>query len=468
MAFNLSFFGAAENVTGSRYLLEANGKRILVDCGLYQEWHLKKRNWDSFPVPPSSIDAVLLTHAHLDHCGWLPRLVMGGFKGPVYATAATAEIATIVMRDSAHLQEEDAAFKQKRHKREGRTPPRPVVPLYTLADAEETIPLFKPVKYEQSVQVAQGIEVTFHDAGHILGSSMIKARLSDGATERTVLFSGDIGRWDVPILRDPTVFDQADYVLCESTYGNRVHENNEDISGHLADIINATHRAGGNIIIPSFSIERAQEVLYHLNELLLANQIPHLMIFLDSPMAIRVTEVFERHHNLFDKEMAELIRQRNSPFDFSGLQMSRTTDASKAINHIRGTVAIIAGSGMCTGGRVKHHLVNNIGRPECTVLFVGYQAAGTLGRRIVDGEENIRILGQTHQVKARIERLYGFSGHADSNELLRWLSGIKTPPRQLFITHGESNAAQAFSKLVAEKLGWKNSVAKYSQKVELD
>jgi len=468
MKFSLSFLGAAENVTGSRYLLEANGLRILVDCGLYQEWHLKERNWDSFPIPPSSIHAVLLTHAHLDHCGWLPRLVRGGFRGPVYATAATAEIARIVLLDAAHLQEEDAAFKQKRHRREGRTPARPVVPLYTVADAEESLPLFKPVSYEENVQVGDGVSVTFHDAGHILGSSMLEVKLRDGGEERVVLFSGDVGRRDVPILRDPTVFGQADYILCESTYGDRVHEKAEDTNGLLADIINSTHRAGGNIVVPSFSVERAQEVLYHLNELLLANRIPHLVTFLDSPMAIRVTEVFERHPELFDKEMTELMQQQNSPFDFAGLQMTRTTDQSKAINHIKGTALIISGSGMCTGGRVKHHLVNNIGRGESTVLFVGYQAMGTLGRQIAEGKKEVSILGETHAVKARVAQLHGFSGHADRNELLRWLSGIKKGRRRLFATHGEANAAGAFAELVADKLGWETSVAKYRQKVALD
>ena len=468
MQISLSFLGAAENVTGSRYMLEANGRRVLIDCGLYQEWHLKERNWDSLPCPPAEIDAVLLTHAHLDHCGWLPRLVSGGFKGPVYATSATAEIAGIIMLDSAHIQEEDAAYKQKRHKKEGRTPPRQVKPLYTTADANEAIPLLKPVQYDEIVPVVDGVTVTFHDAGHILGSSMLEVTVTDGADQRVILFSGDVGRWNLPILRDPTVFEQADYILCESTYGDRDHDKPEDINELLADVINSTERAGGNIIIPSFSVERAQEVLYHLNELLVADKIPHLMTFLDSPMAIRVTEVFERHPNLFDKETMKMIQQHNSPFDFAGLQMTRTTAQSKAINHIRGTALIIAGSGMCTGGRVKHHLVNNIGRPETTVLFVGYQAVGTLGRRIVDGEKEVRILGRTHAVKARIERLYGFSAHADRNELLRWLSPIKKGPRHLFVTHGEPKAAQAFSKLVADKLGWKNSVPKYLDKVTLE
>jgi len=369
MGAKLTFLGAARNVTGSRYLLESGGIRVLVDCGLYQERDLRARNWEPFPVPPGSIEAVLLTHAHLDHCGYLPKFAREGFRGKIYCTAATSEIARIVLMDSAHLQEEDAEFKRKRHKREGRRGPYPEVPLYTEGDVSACLPLFSNVKYGEPVRIGDGIEATFHDAGHILGSSMIRVRLSAGGKERTILFSGDIGRWNRPILRDPNLFSEADYVLVESTYDSKLHEDLKKTEETFRDVVCRTQKAGGNIVIPSFAIERAQEVLYYLNKLLMEGKIPHLIVFVDSPMAVSVTEVFEHHTDLLDEETTALIRQGNSPFDFPGLRMTRSTESSKAINQIRGTVVIIAGSGMCTGGRIKHHLVNNISRKESTILL---------------------------------------------------------------------------------------------------
>jgi len=296
---------------------------------------------------------------------------------------------------------------------------------------------------------------------------MIRLRVTQDGESRTILFSGDVGRWGKPILNDPTLFEEADYVLVESTYGDRLHHDQGSIQELLGEIINRTRRAGGNILIPSFAVERAQDVLYHLNRLLLADQIPHLMVFIDSPMAISVTQVFERHPDLFDEEMLALIRQRKSPFDFPGLNMTRTTDESKAINHIKGSVVIISGSGMCNAGRIKHHLVQNISRPESAVLFVGYQAAGTLGRQIAEGAHEVRILGQQHRVRARIAQIHGFSAHADRDELLRWLSAMKRPPEHLFVTHGETEAAQSFAKHLREKIGWNVSVPEFKQKVIL-
>lgn len=468
MQIKLSFLGAAQNVTGSRYLLESDRVRVLVDCGLYQERALRARNWDPFPVPPDTLDAVLLTHAHLDHCGLLPKLIREGFRGRIYCTAATSEIAQIVLLDSAKLQEEDAEFKQRRHKREGRRGAYPEIPLYTVDDAKSAFPLFSPLSYEEPVQIGDGIEATFHDAGHILGSSMIRLKVSQNGEERTLLFSGDVGRWDQPILRDPTIFDEADYVLVESTYGDRLHRDTEDIDDTLSDVINATREAGGNIVIPSFAIERSQEILYRLNELLLEDRIPHLMVFVNSPMAISVTEVFEHHPELFDEEMMDLIRGRTSPFDFPGLKMTRTVEESKAIHHIRGTVVIIAGSGMCTGGRIKHHLAHNISRRESTILFVGYQAVGTLGRQIVDGAKEARILGQMHPVRAKVAQIHGFSAHADRDELFRWLSGLQSPPKHLFVTHGEAKAASHFADFLRERTGWGISVPSYRDEVVLE
>ncbi len=468
MQIKLSFLGAAQNVTGSRFLLQVNGKRLLVDCGLYQERHLKARNWEPFQVDPKDINAVLLTHAHLDHCGLLPKLVKEGFKGKIYCTAATSEIAQIILLDSAKLQEEDAEFKRKRHEREGRKGPYPVIPLYTITDAEACFPHFTPIEYEQSVKLDEGIEATFYDAGHVLGSSIIKVKINQNGQQRSILFTGDMGRPDRPIVRDPTSCEEADYLLIESTYGDRVHQKREDTKKEIAEVINSTKKAGGNIIVPSFALERSQEVLYYINELLLEDAIPHIMVFLDSPMASRITKVFKRHSELFDKETSALIRKHESPFDFSGLKMVESTRESKAINHIKGTIMVIAGSGMCTGGRVKHHLVQNITRPQCSIMFVGYQANGTLGRQIVSGQEKVRILGQEYPVKARVVQVNGFSAHADKDELLHWLMGFKKPPKRLFIVHGEPQSAQHFAELVGQETGWKVSVPAYQDEVTLD
>lgn len=448
--------------------MEANEHRLLVDCGIYQERELRARNWGPFPIPPHSIDAVLLSHAHLDHCGLLPKLVRDGFTGKIYCTAATYDIAQIILLDSAHLQEQDAEYKRKRHEKEGRKGPYPEVPLYSIEDVRASFEHFSPVAYEQPLILGDGIEVTFHDAGHVLGSSMIRIRLSQNGEQRILLFSGDVGRWARPILRDPTVFDEADYVIVESTYGDRLHDEWHDLEEKLAEIINSTRKRGGNIVIPSFALERAQEILYYLSKLLLEDRIPHLIVFLDSPMATSVTEVFEHYPSLLDEEMAKLLGQHRSPFDFPGLKITRTPDESKVINHISGTAVIIAGSGMCTGGRIKHHLVNNITRRESTILFPGYQAVGTLGRQIVDGAKEVRILGQMYPVRARIVQMNGFSAHADRNELFRWLSALQRPPLHLFVTHGEPEVAAHFAGFLKQKTGWKISVPSYKDEVILD
>jgi len=374
-----------------------------------------------------------------------------------------------MLLDAGRLQQEDAEFKRKRHQREGRRGPYPEIPLYTAEDAEASFPLFsRSVKYEEPVRISDGLEASFHDAGHVLGSSMIKITARQDGEERIILFSGDVGRWNIPILRNPSLFSEADYVIVESTYGDRLHGDPEDVAGSLAEIINSTCSAGGNVVIPSFALERAQEVLYHLNQLLISDRIPHLLVFLNSPMAINITEVFETHPELYDREMTRLIERNKSPFEFPSLKMVNTVDDSKAINRILGTAIIIAGSGMCTGGRIKHHLVANISRPESTILFVGYQARGTLGRQIVDGAREVRILGQFHPVQARIAQLTGFSAHADRDELMRWLSALEKAPKQLFVTHGELEVANRFSNYVADKMRWKVSIPAYREQVLLD
>ena len=464
----LHFLGAAQNVTGSRYLIEANNVRFLVDCGLYQERKYLYRNWDPFPIPPNTLDAVLLTHAHLDHCGLLPKLVREGFRGRIVSTAATADITQIMLMDSAKIQEEDAEHKIKRHERERRKGPYPEVPLYTPADAKACCSLFSPVRYGEPVLIGNSVSATFHDAGHVLGSSMILVDISQNGEKRSVLFSGDVGRWNKPILRDPTLFNEADYVLIESTYGDRLHEDSVSLTKQLAEVINSTVQARGNIVVPSFALERSQEVLYYMNKLLMERRIPHLMVFLDSPMAVGITDIFKKHPELYDSDMLELIRKGSSPFDFPGLTMVRETDQSKAINNITGSTMIIAGSGMCTGGRVKHHLVTNISRPECTILFVGYQAIGTLGRLIVDGARKVRILGKEYPIRAKMAQINGFSAHADRDELFQWLSSLKRPPKQIFVVHGEAETALQFADFLTERTGWNISAPEYGNESILD
>ncbi len=463
----IKFLGAAQQVTGSSYLLETGGLRILVDCGLYQEREYLSRNWDPFPVPAADIDHIILTHVHLDHCGLVPKLVKEGFSGQILTTAASDEMLEIVLLDAAEIQEEDAAYKRKRHKREKRRGPYPVKPLYTIKDAKKTLPLVKNVPYNALYPLNDKVMIRLHDAGHILGAAMVEVIIEE-ESRRRIIFSGDIGQWDKPLVRDPSVFAQADYVVMESTYGDRNHEDYGCAEGLLRDVIIETVNAGGNILIPTFAIERAQEVMYCLSRLARKDQIPYLMMFLDSPMAVDITSVFERYKTFLDDEARSLFERGESPFSFPGLRLVHSVAQSKAINSIRGSCVIMAGSGMCTGGRIKHHLVQNIHRKESTVLFVGYQANGTLGRLILDGRPEVRIHGQMYPVKAKIRQIQGFSAHADRNALLKWVGSFQSSPKRLFITHGEKRAAFSLAEGIKAKFDWPVSVPEYLEDWELD
>lgn len=469
MNIKVRFLGATRGVTGSQYVVEANHQRVMIDCGYYQERALQGRNWEAFKVAPDTLDAVLLTHAHLDHCGLIPKLGKEGLRAKIYCTSATSDIAQIVMKDSAKIQEEDAAYKRKRHLREGRKGKYPEVALFTIDDAERVSNLISHIPFNRKTRVADGFEATFYESGHILGAASILLTVHSEGETRTILFSGDLGRNDVPILRDPTVFSGgADYVVMESTYGDRDHKDAGDIHQQLADVINDAHRRGGNVIIPSFAVERSQELMYYLGELLEAKRIPPTMVFVDSPMAVRVTDVFRRHPELFDTDAMDKLNRGQHPCDFPSLKMAKTAAQSKAINHIRGTIIVIAGSGMCTGGRIKHHLKANLGRPESTVLFVGYQAQGTLGRHILQGAKSVRLHGVQHKVRAQITQIHGFSGHAGHSELLDWAAAIKDKPRRIFVTHGEEKVAIQFAQELESKLGVPAEAPEFNSSYLLD
>ncbi|UCG33488.1 MAG: MBL fold metallo-hydrolase [Phycisphaerales bacterium] len=464
----VQFLGAVRQVTGSRCLLEAGGLRVLIDCGYYQERDYLARNWEPMPVDPASIDYLLLTHAHLDHCGSTPKFVGEGFAGTILTTAATRDLAEIIMFDSAHIQEEDAAYKRKRHEREGRKGPYPVRALYTADDVRQTLPLFKTARYDQPTPLNDDVSVTYHDAGHILGSAMLELNVRSNGEARTVVFSGDIGQWDKPIVRDPSVFERADYIVMESTYGGRNHDETRAVEDQLCDVINETVAAGGNVVIPTFAVERAQELMYHISRLTEDRRIPQLIAFLDSPMAADVTEVFRQHQDCMDEEALAILRSGNRLMQFPGCNFTRTTGESKAINRIKGSCIIMATSGMCTAGRIKHHLANNVGRPESSLVFIGFQAHGTLGREFVDGKRRVRIHGQHHEVKARVVQIHGFSAHADQSGLLKWLGALKEAPRQVFLMHGEEEAALALADKIRERWSWDAVVPDYQDEHELD
>jgi metallo-beta-lactamase family protein len=463
----ITFLGANRQVTGSRYCLESAGLKVLVDCGMFQERAYLERNWQPSPKVPRELTAVLLTHVHIDHSGLLPRLVREGFRGPIYCTRPTAALARVMLLDAARIQEEDAAYKKKRHQREGRRGKYPEIPLFTEADAQKTLELLKGVPYGKPISIDQRLDVTFYDAGHILGSSIVQLDLREGDATCRVLFSGDLGQWGKPIVRDPTLLSDADYVVLESTYGDRLHDRSSNIPGRLAKVIQTTVACGGNLVIPTFAVERAQELMYHIGGLAHAGRIPEVPVFLDSPMAVDVTEIFQQFPDCYDDETFRRMMADEPPLHFPGLHMVRSVEQSRAINTRRRPSIIMSASGMCTEGRIKHHLRQNIERPESTILFVGYQAQGTLGRRILNGEDEVRIHGRTYRVRARIEQLSGFSAHGDQQDLLRWVGHLRGP-RRIFLTHGEPQAAEALAAAIRSQNGWEVSIPRYAEQFLLD
>ena len=445
----ISFHGAAQGVTGSCHLLECAGKHILIDCGFYQGGReLEEDNADDFGFDPAAVDYLLLTHAHLDHCGRIPLLVKRGFSGEIITTSASRELARLIMLDAAGLQEEEARYLNRRARKRGKSS-AVIVPLYTTLDALNALDTFGRIaRYHEAIPLAPGIQATFFDAGHILGSACILLELTEGSERRRILFSGDLGLSDRPILRDPDKAPAADVVVMETTYGDRQHKQLEPSIEELYDAINTTLARGGNVVIPTFALERAQELLFYLHAGKVQGTLPDfLQVFLDSPMAISATEIFRRHRECYDEHTADLFARGHDPFQFSGLHFTRETAESMAINQITSGAVIMAGSGMCTGGRVRHHLRLNLGREHSSIVFVGYAAKGTLARRIVDGAKSVRIFGDDYPVRARVHTIGGFSAHAGQTELLAWHQQTGNPDTT-FLVHGEKDSMTVFSHLL--------------------
>ena len=454
----LTFLGAAGTVTGSKHLLDLGDHRVLIDCGLFQGLkELRLRNWAALPIDPKRIDAVILTHAHLDHCGYLPRLVGGGFRGRIFCTPGTRDLCTLVLPDSAHIQEEDARHAN----RHGYSKHSPALPLYTELDAARTLTLLQPVGYDRPVPVVPGLDVEFINAGHLLGSAYARVRLGD----KTILFGGDLGRYGRPILPDPSPVDEADVLLVESTYGDRLHDKDDD-GARLAAIVNDSVARGGKLIIPSFAIGRVEEVVYWLKRLEQAKRIPVLPVYIDSPMAAGALQFYTQRLNELDPDMKPAERDLCA-FCTARMTIVATPQESAALTASRGPAIVIAASGMATGGRVLHHLMAGLPDPKNTVLFVGYQAAGTRGRTLADGAKQVKLLGQIVPVHARVERLDSMSAHADAAEIMRWLSNFKRPPAMTYLVHGEPVALAALAARIQRELAWPTHVAGYLERVDL-
>ncbi len=461
----LSFWGAAGTVTGSRYLIESDRSRVLIDCGLFQGPHeLRDRNWQDPPFNAAAVDAVLITHAHIDHTGYLPRFVRLGFRGPVYCTHGTAELLRVLLPDSARLQEEEADYRN-RHKI---TKHVPALPLYTEEDAREALKLLQIVPNNgQEMKVAQGITAEYRIAGHILGSSQVLVHISNNNGEPTrVLFSGDLGKYDQPIIRDPAPPPACDYILVESTYGDRLHDT-EEPKAALERIINNAAQHGGAILIPAFAVGRAQEIIYFIRELEDEKKIPVLPVVVDSPMAAAATRVYAKEKEEQDDDYTEALKRTPTPIQTRQMVAANTRDESKRVNAMQGSRIIISASGMMNGGRVLHHALRLLPDANATVVFVGYQAAGTLGRRVADGEKQVKVLGQWIPVNCKVEKIGGFSAHADWKEVIRWLEGLPSSPKRAFVTHGEIGSAEAMANHIRERFGWQSEVPQYGEHVEL-
>ncbi len=453
LQMKLTFLGATKTVTGSKYLLEWNEKKILIDCGMFQGLkELRLRNWEKLPIDPKTIDAVFLTHAHIDHSGWLPVLIQQGFHGPVYSTYATKDLCSILLPDSGHIHEEDA----RRANRYGYTKHRPALPLYTEEDGERAIKQFKAVDFGQNYSLFDDGDFSFHRAGHILGASIVQFNL-DG---KRLVFSGDLGRLNDPVMKPPVSIERADYLVVESTYGNRLHEQNDPLQ-RLGELIRKTVKRGGTVLIPSFAVGRAQLILYFLHQLKIKGELPEIPIFLDSPMAIDATDLFCKYNNEHQLSPTECRETCHTA------SYINTPEQSKMIDRHGVPRVIISASGMATGGRILHHIKAFGSDHRNTIIFAGYQAVGTRGDRLVKGEKKIKLLGAMIDINAEVEQLHNLSAHADSEEILTWLESIKKAPQKVFVTHGEAEAAEAMKEKISEKFGWSVEVPEYMDSFEL-
>ena len=458
----ISFLGAARTVTGSCYHLSGDGLEVLVDCGMYQGRNSDEVNRTPFNFEPGKMDCLLLTHAHLDHSGLIPKLIAEGFKGRIVTTAATADLVEVMLMDSAHIQEKDAEWLTKKSFRAGRD--KVFEPLYTEEDVKKAIPFFQKTTYGNIEPLGKGVKYRFIDAGHILGSGTLEIWYQSNGIEKKIVFSGDVGKDDNFIIRDPEHIKEADYVLVESTYGNRLHKGMEESIDEIAEAIRTTFKKGGNVLLPAFAVGRTQDILFILDRLVKEKKLPRLDIYIDSPLANKATKVYIAHTELFDKEALKSLWFKSS----EGIKIHFTTtiEESQQINKIKSGAIIIAGSGMCDGGRIQHHFKHNIWRPECSVIFTGYQVKGTLGRHIIDGAKTARILGEEMAIRAKVYTIGGFSAHADQNELIEWLGTFTNKPK-IFIVHGEEDVSLEFEKIVREKLGLTTYVPHKGEEIEI-
>lgn len=452
---SISFYGGVGTVTGSKYLLKSKGRKILVDCGLFQGLsELRERNWREQPFKADELDAVIITHAHIDHTGFLPRLVKLGFSGPVFTSNATADLLKILLPDSGRLQQEEADYRN----RHNLTKHSPALPLYDEADAKEALKLLRPVPNNgQSVEICEGFSASFQVAGHILGASLVLVSIHEGDDPIRFLFSGDLGHYDQPIVKDPAPAPACDYLMVESTYGDRLH-GEENPGDELADIIKEAVRRGGPILIPAFAVGRTQEILYLIRELEDQSKIPSLPVFVDSPMAAQATVVYNKWTEEHDEEYASILAKKVHPLRTDWMRTAGTREESKQLNNLKGPRIIISASGMLTGGRVLHHAMRVLPDPKATIIFVGFQAAGTIGRRVLDGEKEVRIMKRWIPVDCQVRRVDGFSAHADWQTILKWLESLESAPKRVYTTHGEPSAAEAMAQRIRERFGWEVKV----------